>query len=169
MIRKMLKQLFIKLLLLILMISAVHTSVLAVEISTPSATIEVKHIANVVERLQEKITLWFKFGTDSKIKYYKYLTDKRLAEIAYSIDNDNGDRIEETASRYQTNIGNFGNYVVAHGLVNNKQELIDMFSNHFKVLGNLRDHFPANSGWWLAIQHDVNTIKIFSDKLNNLK
>lgn len=151
------------------MISMVHTSALAVEISTPSAVVEVKHIANVVERLQEKITMWFKFSTDSKVKYYEYLTNKRLAEIVYSIENDNGDRTEETASRYQTNIGNFGNYVLAHRLVRNKQELVDVSANHFKTLENLRDHFPANSGWWLAIQHDVNTIKIFSDKLNSLK
>lgn len=137
--------------------------------STPSALLKVKHIANLIERQKEKITLFLKFTTNDKLKYYKYLSEKRLAEIVYATENEYGDRIEETSARYLANIGNLTKYVESNNISPYKQELIDLSINHISVLENLRDLFPANSGWWLSIQHDINVIKMFSKQVSEKK
>ena len=156
------------LILIIILLVFVYSPVLAQD-STPSATLKVGHIANVVERLKEKITLFFKFSSNDKLDYYKYLTDKRLAEIAYTIENKDVDRVEETASRYSTTLGKLNEFVLSNKLLTQKEEIINIMKHHEKVIGSLQSNFKFDSGWWLALQHDLNTIKIFSDKLDNLR
>lgn len=163
----MLKILVAQLLVFVLLVS--FPVYVTAQENISNMNIKVGHIANVVERFKEKIVFYFQLFPEKKIEYYKNLADKRLAEIAYATENDYGDRIEETASRYLTTIGRFTEYISSSGKLNNKQELIDMSDNHVKILENLRDRFPANSGWWLAIQHDINTIEMFSVKLDSLQ
>ena len=43
-----------------------------------------------------------------------------------------------------------------------------MFEKHKEILGSLRDKFEYDSAWWLSVQHDINTIDIFKDKIQGI-
>lgn len=128
----------------------------------------VDHIANIRERLQERINLFFKFFPESKYKYQKELTERRLGELVYVIEKRKGDFIEETSSRYSTYLGRLTELVVSSKQSDKKTELFKMFENHNKALNELIKNFEANSGFWLLIQHDINSIKLYKDQIKKL-
>ncbi|QQG47064.1 MAG: hypothetical protein HY044_02895 [Candidatus Woesebacteria bacterium] len=129
---------------------------------------EVNHIANGFEKIGEKITLFLKFSKTSKVDFYEYLAEKRLAEISYVIEANQIDSVEPTASRYSTYIGVLTNYVEANKVTSKKGDLVKMFERHSKILTNLQSKFKHDSGWWLAIQNDINNTKTFSEKIKTL-
>lgn len=155
-----------KTLLLIIFIIVILTPVLAEAQNT--AVKEIREMSTI-GRLQEKIALFFKFSSKDKARYQKELIEKRFAELQYIIDNGQGDLIEEASSRYATYVGKFSDYLLAKKLAEEKEEYLKILASHSPVLENLRDYFPSNSGFWLLLQHDINTVQIYSDKLKNLK
>lgn len=138
--------------------------------ATVSAQIEkVDHIANIRERLAERITLFFKFSPVEKVNYQKLLAEKRLAELQYVIESKKGDLIEETSSRYSTYLGRLTNQLVFSKVTNKKEEILKMLDLHSQVVEELTAKIDRNSGFWLLLQHNTNTIKLLSDQIKNLK
>lgn len=130
--------------------------------------VRVDHIAGRLEKLKEKLTLFFKFNKKDKTRYYQFLAGKRLAELSYIIENNQIKFVEETASRYSTYIGTLTNFVVKNKVSSEKEELLKMFDRHIKIIEGLQRRFKFESGWWLAIQHDINSAKLFRDKIKEL-
>jgi len=129
------------------------------------------HIANVVDRIREKITLFFKFSNRHKVDYQKDLTEKRLVELKYvveNMENGTGDRIEELSSRYTTYLGYLTEMVVKNKMVDKKQKLLDMYETHAKIIEQLITKVDIDSGFWLLLQHDKNYLKIYSDQIKGL-
>lgn len=135
---------------------------------SPSAKIKVSSIAGSIEKVKEKITLFLKFKEQDKADYYQYLAEKRLAEEQYVIESNQIDLVEETASRYSTYVGILVNYIISNKLVDKKESTLKMLEEDEKVIDRLQNKFDYFSGWWIAIEHDKNTIKIFSQKLKDL-
>lgn len=126
-------------------------------------------IANSWDKLIERATLFFKFSDNDRFDYQKLLAEKRLSELKFVIDSGKGDLIEETSSRYSSYIGRLNNFVMSKRLVDKRQDLQIMQSNHLEILQELSDKFEFDSGFWLLLQHDINTIKIHRDQLKNVK
>lgn len=129
------------------------------------------HIANVVDRIFEKISLFFKFSNRDKIDYQKDLTEKRLVELKYvveNVENGMGDRIEELSSRYSTYLGYLTEMVVKNKMVDKKQEFLDMYETHAKIIEQLITKVDVDSGFWLLLKHDINYVKIYSDQIKSL-
>lgn len=138
--------------------------------STISAKIQkVNHIANIRERLSERITLFFKFSAEEKISYQKMLAEKRLAELQYVIEEKKGDLIEETSSRYSTYLGRLTQQLVSSRLIGRKDEILKIFDLHSQVIEELTSKIDRDSGFWLLLQHNANSIKLYSDQIKNLK
>lgn len=127
--------------------------------------VEVDHVANVVEKFKEKVTLIFKFSKEDKFNYQKFLLEKRLAELKYIVDGKEWDPVEETSSRYATYLGKFTEFVAKNNLKDKKEEILGMYGRHKKVLEELQKNFEFESGWWLLLQHDINSTEIFSTQL----
>lgn len=127
--------------------------------------VNVTHIANILEKFQEKVTLFFKFSPNAKYDYNKYLLEKRLGELEYVINSDNWDPIEETSSRYSTNLGNFNDYVINNKLTDKKDEVLNIYTRHKKILERLQKKFDFETGFWLLLQHDINSTDIFTKKI----
>lgn len=125
--------------------------------------VKVDHIANVFEKLKEKVTLFFKFSTDDKFNYHQSLAEKRLAELKYVIESKQGNLIEETSSRYSTYLGSFTDFTIENKLSNKEEELIKMLEEHQKILETL-NNFEYESGFWMLMMHDINATKIYSTK-----
>lgn len=132
------------------------------------SAVKVDRISNIRDRLFEKISLFFKFSQEQKLDYLIYLQEKRLADLKYAIDNDNGDLIEELSSRYSTYLGKMVNFMSEKKLSYKKEEVLKMMENHKVILDTLQKNFKFESGFWLLLQHDINTIKIFSDKVKQI-
>lgn len=128
---------------------------------------KVDRIAGKIEKVKEKLSLFLKFNKVAKVDYYQYLSEKRLAELVYAVEND-VNSLEQTASRYSTYIGTLTNYVLANKITGEKQDLVSMFERHTRIIESLQKKFEFESGWWLAIQHDINSLGIFKDKIKAL-
>lgn len=124
----------------------------------------VDHIANVFEKLGEKVALFFKFSKEEKYNYNKFLLEKRLAELKYVIDSKEWTPVEETSSRYATYLGNFNGFVIKNNLKDKEEEILGIYKRHGMVLEEMQKNFEFESGWWLLLQHDINSTKIFSSQ-----
>lgn len=127
--------------------------------------LEVDHVANVIEKFKEKVTLFFKFSKEDKFNYQKFLLEKRLAELKYIVDSKEWNPVEETSSRYATYLGKFTGFIVESNLKGKKEEILSMYGRHKLVLEELQKNFEFESGWWLLLQHDINSTEIFSSQL----
>lgn len=147
-------------------VEASTNALMKVPLSSDSATLKVDHIANVFDRLKERITLLFKFSSGEKANYMQELTDKRLGELVYIMTTSEGDFIEELSSRYATHVNRLTSLIIDKNLDKNKQSLLKMYYTHLSILNNIQQNFEFESGWWILLQHDINTIKMSQDKLN---
>lgn len=129
---------------------------------------KVDHTATFIEKVKDKINLFLKFDKKSKVDYHQYLAEKRLAELEYIIRTDQIDSVEKFASKYSTYIGHLTNYTVKNQVKEKKQDIISMFDRHIVVLKKIQTRFEFESGWWLVLQHDVNSAKIFKEKINQI-
>lgn len=140
----------------------------AVSDTSDSGIVKVNHVAGFFEKINEKITLFFKFDKENKTDFYQKLLEKRLAELEFVIKNGQGDLIEETSSRYSAYLGTTADFIFTNKLTSKKDALLKMFDNHTKIIETLQSHFEFESGWWLLLQHNINSINIFRDKIKNL-
>lgn len=136
-----------------------------VRADSPSVEIEVDHVANVLEKFKEKVTLFFKFSNEAKIDYQKYLLEKRLAELKYVVDGPEWDPVEETSSRYATYVSKFSESAIKNASSEKKVDILNTITRHEKIIEALQRNFEYDGGWWLLLQHDRNLIKMYSDKL----
>lgn len=137
--------------------------------STPAVKIKTEQISNVIDRLKEKISLFFKFNNADKLTYQQQLAELRLGELDYVIRTGQGDFIEEVSTRYAAYIGRLSESLLPSKNTSQKEQALEMFKNHSPILATMRDNFPANSGFWLLLQHDINTVQIYSDKIEKSK
>lgn len=143
------------------------TSVVSAQDQSSSLNFTVDHIATTPEKILEKVNLFFRFSKEAKVDYYDYLLEKRLAELSYAVKSNNNDLIEPTASRYSTYIGVMTQYMISSNVASKKDQIISTYARHEKILLELQSKFEHDSGWWLAIQNDINSTKDFSTKLSN--
>ncbi|MDO8503259.1 MAG: DUF5667 domain-containing protein [bacterium] len=128
----------------------------------------VDHVAGGVEKVKEKLTLFFNFKKEDKARYRQYLTEKRLAELKYVVDTNQIDSIEPVASRYSTYAGLLTNFVVKEEIKTKRDDLLTMFERHRQIVEELQKGFKFESGWWLMLQHNINVTKLSSDQLKTL-
>ncbi len=116
-------------------------------------------------RLEEKIFERLQFNNEAKVKYYQDLVQKRLAELKYIVDNKYLDEVERSTQRVSYQEGILTDYVVNRKLNNKKQDLTDLFKKDKNILEVLRDKYPANSSFWMLVQHSINSIDLNLQKL----
>lgn len=149
--------------LIILTIFIIVSPIYAENSST--AEIKVDHLAGFFEKVSERLGTYTKFKPKDKINYQKRLTEKRLAEIEYVIKSKEFDPIEDTTSRYMTYLNNL--LVLAEQNKNDadKKALLEMADRHKRILNNIQKDFKYETGWWILIQHDINSLNSFSEKI----
>lgn len=156
--------------LILILLLAIATGILYLNFTSPDlrSRPNTNHIARL-EKFEEKLILNLKFDRSRKADYYQFLLEKRLAELKFAATNkDQLDYVEETASRYTTYLGYLSDFIIQNKMTNRKDELLQTFSEHTQIIEELQKNYQFDSGWWLAIQHDINTLKIFSDQIKPL-
>lgn len=134
-----------------------------------SANFKVNHIASPFEKIIEKIRFKFKYDNNDKADYLRYVLENRLAELVYVVSEGRVDDVETTASRYNTYQLSTINFIIQNKRVSQKDNLISDLNRHKQVIEKLQENYKFESGWWLAIQHDINSIKDGLVKLEALR
>jgi len=136
--------------------------------NVPKPKAEVNHIAQGFEKVWEKIILFSKFSKKSKLTYWEHLVEKRLAEVKYVLVSNQINSLEPTTSRYSTYLGRLSEFALKHKIVDKKDELLKIYSEHQQILADLQKDFEFNCGWWIMLENDINVNKIFTEKVQAL-
>lgn len=117
------------------------------------------------KRLIEKGRERFVFSAGQKKALYTSLLNTRLAELNFVVGNRLLSEIQGSSERFSYQAGILAEEVITQNKADEKQNLIKQFELYSKFLDGLRDKYPANSSFWMLIQHDINTLKILSENL----
>lgn len=131
----------------------------------PSVTVTPDSFYYPLKRLAEKIQVNFFINSDSKADFYKDLVQKRLAELKHVVDKDYLDQVERSTQRVSYQVGILTDYMVSKKLDKKKSQMIDLLKIDKIILEQLRDKYPANSSFWMLIQHVINSIDLNLKKL----
>lgn len=118
-----------------------------------------------ISRVFEKTKLLFQFSPEGKAEYWRKLVEVRLDNLKSAVDQNNLGLIEETSSRYSTYVGRYSEYVLGNRIRGQKEAAIEMFNKHAEILSSIQTKYIYDSAWWLLIQHDINTLGIFKEKI----
>lgn len=117
------------------------------------------------KRLIEKGRERLIFSQDQKRSFYNDILKVRLSELSFVISNKMLSEVQGSSERFAYTAGILTEEVIAQKKTDEKQNLIKQFGQYSKFLDTLRDKYPANSSFWMLVQHDINTLSILSDQL----
>ncbi len=120
-----------------------------------------------LKRLEEKVTLLFKFTSSGKEKYMQSLLEERLLELEYIAETKNIAFIETTSQRYEATAGQLAEFLMAKSLRADAGKIKDQFQKHSEILKYFRDLFSYDTAEWRLMQNDINSLKIYSDSLSS--
>lgn len=115
------------------------------------------------KRLWEKASEKLNFNNQSKINFYQSLLHVRLAELKYVVENRVLSEVQTSSERFAYQAG-----ILTEALVKenqDKEKTIKEFQKMQEFLEYLGDKYPANSSFWMLIQHDINSLKILAERL----
>lgn len=153
------------LLLVIGIITYLSFPIYAKQSDLPSVQLTPDSFYYPLKRLYEKIIVNFYVDSNSKSDYYKDLVQNRMAELKYAVDKNYLDLVEMSTQRVSYQVGVLTDYVAEKELNNKKPGLIDLYKKDKIILEKLRDQYPANSSFWMLVQHIINSIDINLQKL----
>lgn len=137
----------------------------AEQLGLPETTVNPGSFYYSFKRLFEKGQEKLLFFQQSKKSFYESLVKMRLSELNYVIDKKALSEVQRSSERFAYQAGILTEEVIKQNQINDKENLIKEFGRYNKFLSNLRDKYPANSSFWMLIQHDINTLNILSNRL----
>ena len=157
-----------KILILLFLLTFVQTSY-AVEfekLNLPKQAINPGDFYYSPIRLWEKIIEKFQFSKEAKFKYAISQVDKRMSELGFAVKNKRLDEIQRPSQRLAYQVGTLTEFLVKQADKEMKEQLKAKINSFSPALAELRDNFPANSSYWMLVQHDINALKEYADKLS---
>lgn len=117
------------------------------------------------KRIWEKFALFVLFWPQSKLNYENQLLDIRMAEFKKIAEGRELGEFQKSSERLSYQAGILTDQIKDSENEQDKQELKNKFSSLNKILPGLRDLYPANSSFWMLVQHNINTLEILSGQL----
>ncbi len=134
------------------------------QLELPNITVNPGSFYYPFKRLIEKGRERLIFSQDQKRAFYANLLKTRLSELNYVTSKRFLSEIQRSSERFAYYAGVLVG-ITEQNKVSEKEDLIKEFSKYSKFLEVLRDKYPANSSFWMLIQHDINTLSILSEQL----
>jgi len=125
-----------------------------------------------LKRIQENVFLKFKSDPRERVDYMSSLLNSRLEELGNVVKNKNYDYVLKASLRYSTLAGRITELLEANNLSDKIDSVRNQFLNHQKVLDALYVAYPKNikdNVEWKYIQDDFNYLKLYLDKLAEIK
>jgi hypothetical protein len=159
------KKILIFLIVVILISSPI--SVFANQNDLPNVNLSPVSFFYPLKRIYEKAIIRFYFNSNRKVDYYKSLVQERLAELNYVVEKEYLSEVEKSSQRFSYQVGSLTDFIVDKKFVNMNADLGNLFKKDRVILERLRDNYPANSSFWMLIQHSINSIDINQQKLKS--
>lgn len=118
-----------------------------------------------LKRAWEKVRWFFIFSDQNKVDYHQDLINKRLSELKYVVDSKLLSEVETSSQRFAYQAGVLVGQLKKMNDKERDTKLLKDFEKYKLVLEKLRDNYPANSSFWMLLQHDINTLNILSDQI----
>lgn len=115
------------------------------------------------KRLWEKGIEKLQFSKQSKINFHQSQLQTRLAELKYVVENRLLSEVQTSSERFAYQAGILTEELVREN--KNKEKTVKEFQLIQKFLEKLRDKYPANTSFWMLVQHDINSLSILSERL----
>lgn len=125
-----------------------------------------------LKRAQEKIYLNFRNSPQDKIDYMSGLLNVRLNEMNHLVNSKSYGYVLSASSRYSTLAGQITDLIIANNLKDRVPAITAQFIEHQAVLYDIYVIYPKNipdNEDWKFIQDDINYLKIYLDKLSEVK
>ncbi len=124
-----------------------------------------------LKRVQENVFLKLKSNPDQKFEYMQTLLNRRLEELGSQVRRESYGYILPSASRYSTLAGQLTEMALVLKDKNKASSLKEQFANHQKALQQIYIVYPKNTEnvEYKYIEDDINYLKIYSDKLTQIK
>ncbi|MBU1032289.1 hypothetical protein KKE03_05225 [Patescibacteria group bacterium] len=142
---------------------------LASELNLPKTTINPdSYLLFNFKRLIEKGELFIKFSKESKVDYYNDLTLRRMSELKYVVENKLLGEVEKSTQRLSYQVGALSDYISTDRaeLTKTVPSTKELLTNYKILLASLRDQYPANTSFWMLVQHTINSIDLNLEKLD---
>ncbi len=146
----------------------IHAEVFAyAKIDLPNTVINPdKFLIYSLKRSFEKALLVTKFNKNSKADYYYDLTQTRMSELKYVIENSLLGEIERSTQRVSYQVGILSDFIQNdEELETRKKSTAEALGNYRSLLVELRDKYSYGSSYWMLIQHVINSIDLNLEKL----
>lgn len=117
------------------------------------------------KRILEKGWERLQFSEAQKIAFYKSQLKVRLAELNYVVEKKLLSEVQTSSERFAYTAGILAEELIRQNKAADKESVIREFEQFTPFLDKLRDVYPANSSFWMLIQHDINSLKILSGTL----
>lgn len=133
----------------------------------PKVIIQPGGISYSMKRIMEKFFYYVNLNVENKADYYRDLLQKRVAELNYIIDNRLLREHQQASERISFYAGKLADHIIANKLEGKKMEISELMKKDKALLANMRDKFPANSSFWMLVQHSINSLDMNLEKLEN--
>lgn len=117
------------------------------------------------KRLWEKGIEKLQFSRELKVNFYQSQFKIKLSELNYVVENKLLGEVQQSSERFAYSAGILTDELVKQNKSGEKEKVIKAFEEYGKFLEKLRDVYPANTSFWMLIQHDINSLKILSERL----
>lgn len=135
------------------------------ELNLPNTKINPGSFYYPVKRIMEKGLVVLQFNQGQKIAFYKSQLKTRLSELNYVVEKNLLSEVQASSERFAYQAGILTEELIRQNKATEKENLIKEFEQFSPFLDKLRDIYPANSSFWMLIQHDINSLKILSGRL----
>lgn len=135
------------------------------QLDLPKTTINPGSFYYSFKRLWEKGMEKLQFSSQSKINFFKSQLKTKLAELNFVVENKLLSEVQRSSERFAYQAGILTEELVKQNKAEDKEKIIREFEQYSKFLEKLRDKYSANSSFWMLVQHDINTLKILSERL----
>lgn len=133
------------------------------QLNLPSTIINPGSFYYPLKRLWEKGYEKLQFSNDSKISFIQSQLKTRLAELNYVVEKKLLSEVQTSSQRFAYSAGILTEELIKEN--KDKAKTIQQFQQMQDFLEKLRDKYAANTSFWMLIQHDINSLKILSDRL----
>ena len=121
------------------------------------------------KRLYEKTQLSLRISPREKLNYQYGLLDKRLAELAYVVENRISPQVLNTSLRYSTTVGQITELIVKNNLTDEVPTAKEKFNSQLAVIKNLINRYPKDDSEAKFIIDDANYLQVYVDQLSSFE
>lgn len=117
-----------------------------------------------MKRLKEKVSELLIFFPDSKLNYSRKLLRTRFSELNHIIQEQSLDEVQRSSERFAYQAGKLTELAEKEPK-EAKEKTINLFKTYQDDLNQMKYKFEQDSGFWILVLHDINTLDYLTARL----